>query len=247
MATKQPTGKTLLLTQKNSPKRPQPETSIDGHTIEAWSQQVITTLVAGSNITLSPSDGSGPTVEITATGSGGSYYASLTGAGETTTPGALTQDGGLTITGTSSLGLTVDISTKGGPSAGVLIQDGSAVLFEAYSDSITGNQTIIIGSPTGNHVEVVEGNSITLAGDSATDIIISDGNIQFSVTSYISSTDFGYYKFADVDGNVYFQTAISSGYEPMIGFFGASPVLQPAAPTTLAQVITGLQNLGLFA
>lgn len=42
-------------------------------------------------------------------------------------------------------------------------------------------------------------------------------------------------------------TKIGTAATQKLGFFGATPVVQQAAPTTLAEVITRLQALGLTA
>jgi hypothetical protein len=41
--------------------------------------------------------------------------------------------------------------------------------------------------------------------------------------------------------------ADNSGGTPLLGFFGATPVVQPATPVTLGDVIAALQALGLVA
>lgn len=72
--------------------------------LETWAKQPILQLKAGANITLTPAsgeaiqNGNGPmVVEIAASGGGGGGYASLTGPGQTVTPGKLTQAGDFEI------------------------------------------------------------------------------------------------------------------------------------------------------
>lgn len=75
-----------------------PDYGTDMRAIERWCNSIpITELVAGSNITLTPSNGQGSTVEISASGGGGGGYASLTGPGTGNPTGALTQGGPFTI------------------------------------------------------------------------------------------------------------------------------------------------------
>lgn len=93
----------LFIPRKTQNPVQQPDYGTDMRAIETWAKNVIVQLTAGSGITLTPSGGVGPVVEIAASGGGFVPYASLTGPGETVTPGALTQTGNFTVDGNSTV------------------------------------------------------------------------------------------------------------------------------------------------
>ena len=135
-------------------------------------------------------------------GAVGTGYASLTGPGQTVTPGDLTQEGGLTVQCTfGSAGFqvygddggTLGVDPGGSPGVGI----GSPALISLIN---SGHGAIALGAGLG-------GMTLTAAGAG---IIICGATEQLS-------------------------------------FFNVPVVSQQPAPSTLADVITGLQNLGLFA
>jgi len=119
-------------------------------------------------------------------GSGG--YDSLTGAGETATPGDLTQAGGFTVNAADATGINLNSSAAS-------IQ--------------------LVNSDSGNSGVNIENSNATNTGG-------------------IGIGDMG-------TNGVYIQYNGSG----KLGFYGAPPVVQPATPVTLADVIAALQALGL--
>lgn len=150
-----PNVRGIRLTIPNKDK-PAQRNNLD--TIERWANsQVVNQLVAGSGVTITNqpiSSGTGNigTGVVTITASGGGGYASLTGAGETVTPGALTQAGGFTVNDTAGDGFTVQsqgfitiiaqsadsvlVATTGGGGIG-LDSDGGLDLTDTSSSPLT--------------------------------------------------------------------------------------------------------------
>lgn len=136
-------------------------------------------------------------------------YASLTGPGQTTTPGALTQNGPLTVL------------------------------------DATSGTTIHLGGPEGFYVQSNE----NIYEWSAVGFTLSTGTPEFAAATQIQASPAGMHLFSGSDGiqiangtgGIVVQTA-GAGH---LSFYGAPPTPQAAHPTTLADVITILQNLGL--
>ena len=202
---------------------------------------IVNQIIAGTGISISPVGGTGD-VTITATGGGGGY-ASLTGAGETGTPGDLDQEGGFTVNEAGSTGINLNDSGTGGinltdtgangvnlsaPTGGVyLTASGAGGGIYLQGGDTAGGGMFLMDNST-NSIEIVEDNPST-------------GAIIIHTTS---GTNSGGVKITDAGtGGVQVQTNASG----LLGFFGVTPVTQPAAPTTLPQVITLLHNLGLTA
>ena len=80
------------------------EYSDDMRYIETWAMQLVASLGAGiteitsTDGTVTVTNPFGPTTDLHAAGGGGGGYASITGPGETTTPGQITQSGDFFIT-----------------------------------------------------------------------------------------------------------------------------------------------------
>ena len=146
-------------------------------------------------------------------GGGGTFYASLTGAGETTTPGALTQLGDFTVTTSGPNGVT--FNTTGG----VNINDNGTVGFQVNTNGV--------------------GGIYLFANSSAVDISANTSVSISANTTFVTSAD-----------TMVIQTFTSTQIQsPKLGFFTTTPVAQPGPATgwTVAQVISGLQALGLFS
>lgn len=232
MATPQPNQRRLIITGKGKPGS---ISGTDGRTIEQWANSFpggIQEIVAGSNITVE--DPEGPVVTISSSGGSGGY-ASLTGTGETTTPGDLTQAGGFDVEDTTGDGITLNSYmsgaigigiNRGGSSGGAFTVDnngGDPTIFlddTALGLSVgSGGTTVTLSTSglslvSGAHSVLIQSNLITLEDNASTKII---------------------------------KIGATSGSQIGLGFWGVVPILQPSAPTTLADVIAILTNYGLCA
>jgi hypothetical protein len=129
--------------------------------IERWADMIITNITS-SDGTVTITNPSGPTVDLSASGGGGGVYASLTGPGETTSPGSLTQHGGFFVTDSTGTGITL---ASNGP---VEVESTGNVLtlFGGTGAVLTSSSTF--ATPT---------NSTTVHGDSV--LILDSGNSEF--------------------------------------------------------------------
>lgn len=138
-------------------------------------------------------------------------YASLTGPGETATPGDLTQLGGFFVFDTVPDGIF--LFSTGGSGGQVQIAAANAAFSDFNTFVVTSSlieaQTTQ-GSSTMN-MQMGAGLWAAGTGGAANGIVVED----------------------------------LGGGTPGVGFYGHSGVAQQAAPTTLADVITILTNLGL--
>jgi hypothetical protein len=150
------------------------------------------------------------------TSSGG--YASLTGTGETATPGDLAQSGGLAVTIPSgdSTGFQVTDNGSGGVSITTIASNGLSL-------SALSGAWLYLSANSSGEVHLFKGTGTT------GQILISNagsGNIVITCPG---------------GGNVYVAQSGS------LSFFGVSPVGRQASGGTLAGVIAGLVALGLFS
>ena len=161
------------------------------------------------------------------------FYASLTGPGETTTPGQLTQAGDFVVDSNGAIGIDLQaavgpLDLSAGPGGIGIVSTGG---IGEVDTSTTGIQ-VTEGGSGGIIIEDSGGGGVTVLSTAAGGVTIQ--NIGVGGTIDIFGADHGIF--------------IGSTPNDIIGFFGAFPAVgQQPAPTTLAQVITGLQNLGLFA
>jgi hypothetical protein len=262
----------LLIPGKNTDRAHQGYTK-DMQTVEIWSRQPIQQLVAGSGITLSPasglatdSKGNGPNpITITATGGGGGGYASLTGPGQTVTPGDLTQAGGFTVNDTAGDG--INFTSTGGAasltssSGNVTVGSGTGLSALQGSGTVTvenlgtsaalsapaaGGMTMVGGSPGSGEVQVTGagGNQVVITGGSAGNEITLNSGGQMSLIVP------GGVALSLVGGSTHTGMLVgNSGANPAISFYGHAIQTQQAGAgiTTVAQLVTALQNLGLLS
>jgi hypothetical protein len=223
--------KNLLIPRKNQDPVAQPDYGTDTRAIEVWAAQVgkwagtIQEIVAGANVTVTNGDGPVVTIASTATVSA---YASLTGPGQTATPGDLTQEGGFTVNAaTHNIPLNV---TSGLIS--LLATNGGVQL-----DAGTGAADLFI---TSTGVSIGVGGASPL---STTNWTASNGEIQTKGRS--NSTGQAMYETFDLPSagvsrwmvgiagvtipGIVVQNLGNAG--PFIGFFGATPRSQPPAIT----------------
>ena len=175
-------------------------------------------------VATSVGDGQDTAVWATPTSAG---YASLTGTGETATPGDLTQSGGLTINvpSTDTMGVTI---TQNG-SGGVVINDTSASNGIWFTEFGTG----------GIFLHNENSGEVTIAQDGTGGIQIEDrstGGLFLTSTSSVTIT-----------GNTSTIYNIGAAAGAKIGFFGNTPVIPQVSGGTLSGVIAGLVALGLFS
>ena len=156
-------------------------------------------------------------------GAGG--YASLTGAGETTTPGDLTQAGGL----------EVDVPT--GDSFAVFQNYGNAIVQSEGGGSPVSHGTITVGSgasATDGFVSIISSDTVTITGGTGVSGEVN-GHIKIGA------------QYVVIEGG---QLAMPSSME--VGFFGQSPALQQtilgsrSGNAALANLLSGLATLGLI-
>lgn len=232
----------------------QPGYGTDMRTLETF----LNSFETGTITEITSSDGSvviidstGPVVDLSVTASGG--YASLTGPGETTSPGALTQDGAFTIDGATTVNdpFTVDDSTTGGVS---IKTDGTALIGHGL---VAGTFSGLSATST-----LCE---IGIASFATSFIQISNGDVGISANgstiTVLHTTGIEIVGTTDIQGNLEIHDVLGSSaasFEPNttggvnsseIGFYGVSPVARQsgAAITTVAQLVTALQNLGLLS
>lgn len=126
------------------------------------------------------------------------FYASLTGPGETATPGDLTQLGGFTVNDENGDGISL---TQ--PFTGLVLQSGGNCYLWSDLDFTIGR----------NPSNTVTDETLTL---------VASAEIELTAAQVLVGCS-------------------------KLGFYNATTVVQAAAPTTLADVITILTNLGLCA
>ena len=188
------------------------------------------------------------------TGSGG--YASLTGPGETTTPGDLTQLGGFTVTDIAAHGFTfstalgqIFLNTFSGGIGALLNIDGDFVDFDLAGPGAEWVTVIDDTDPTNDIAVFIQNlgygaiwiTSVFGSGAIGAPIVIDAGSFPNPAGPNPPGAKQGLV-LNPSNGNV-----VVGGTGSDLGFYGATPVPQAAAPTTLAQVITILTNLGLCA
>lgn len=163
---------------------------------------------------------------------GGMAYVSLTGAGETATPGDLTQLGGFTVTDAAGDGITLDSGS--GTAHLELDGGGNASLYSV--------ETLFLGN--------ADQDAISLRGDS---IDAAGGLVQFvsSGDSEYQSTAGNLRLIAGTSGDL--SIVLASGANSitiasdLLGFFASSPVGPQVSGGTAAGAIAGLVALGLFS
>lgn len=259
-----PNQKKLIVPRKGAkiPNAPVSQSDHDANmrAIEQWANAQapggVQQLVAGTNITLDPTDGTG-VVTINASGGSSTHYASLTGVGETTTPGALTQAGDLTVNGSTTTGLTVNgqanFNSSGTGISGFLVsmslgniritQSGTGAL-TILNNNTTGSAGITIQSTNAgvnligpaNNIELLTNGGISIqAGGSVPTVSISGTTVNIGGTGTTS-----------VSGGVATQVGQAGAN---LGFYGVTPVgrQSSASITTVAQLVTALKDLGLLS
>jgi hypothetical protein len=210
----QPNTNKLIIPNKNYTPTQQ-KYGQDMRTIEQWASGSVRSVVAGTNVSVDDTDPQNPVVSSTGSGGG---YASLTGPGETTTPGDLTQAGNLIIGSVASpFALETEIITSLSNTTRIEISRNGVI---GYAQGITGS-LVQLGATS--QQTLVQGSDVAIQGDG----IGSQVNI-------------------GVDGLQAFEAVENSG-AAQLGFYNHTPVSQAAHPVTLADVITLLTNLGLCA
>lgn len=227
----------------------------DMRAIEMWANEgIVRKLIAGTNVTLTPSSGvdAGTGIEISATGGGGTTYASLTGPGETVTPGLLNQagpfsvidpsGGGHTAAGNAielldqtSAGYGIDIaSTHGNSAVGGL----SALL---SSTSSLGTASVVAGGGgSAGIVASLHNNSVEALGSGQ--ITINSANFQD-----VTVGSFG--MFTTNTGN---GSQIETSTSGLVGFMGATPIGRQfitgsrGGNAALAHLLAALASFGLI-
>jgi len=253
--------KTLFIPHKANGKGQTPvpfrDYGDDMRVIETWSKKVITQLVAGANIGLDPPDGTGPTVTISASGGGGGgVYASLTGPGQSITPGELKQRGWFNIIAsrapTAQFPMFSVESTE--DAIGVVISvnsTGTAALISSYQD--TGPNATY---PSANDLYVQTLGALVLSGGPTVSVGTSTSGqvlIDAGTNIRLRSTNGGTISLIGAGaGTTNIVIHNTSNALTKLGFFGATPIVQPTVTgsrggnAALASLITQLVNLGLI-
>lgn len=239
--------KNLIISHKadGRPEDPVPfkDYGDDMRFLEIWAKQPIQQLVAGSNITLTPSSGvatdakgNGPNpITIAASGGGFVPYASLTGPGESTTPGALTQAGAFTVnagTANISFNTTSGITSLDANGGTVGTHVNMSIASNAWGVTGTAGGTPYI---TVNHNQIGLGVETPFPGLKTIDQLL-DASVATPTWTIVAN---GTHTVIEVDAPGFGR----------LGFFGGGPVLQQAGAgiTTVAQLVTVLQNYGLLS
>lgn len=227
----------LLIPRKGSAQTEDLDTN--WRAIERWAQNVggIIEIVAGANVTVT--DGFGPVVTIAASGGGGGY-ASLTGPGQTVTPGALTQAGPFTVDGdfgVSDSPTTFAVTTSGiaGNTSG-----GSRLI-----SFIAGNGNVACGVGFGAALGITGG-----SGNGATVEALNNGSINISSTNGQPVTIVASHDLLLSSANT--GTIVGSALGDSVGFFGISGTTRPfingsrGGNAALAALLTALDAMGLI-
>jgi hypothetical protein len=197
--------------------------------LERWANnQVVNQIVAGTGVTItsqsvSNSPGSLGTgvVTINASGGGGGY-ASLTGTGETTTPGDLTQDGGFTVNDSAGDGITLDST------GGTITEDGDQIRLNSVDGTFITNTT-------------TDGINVSDNSTTGIHIIENEADAPITLTTTSGSTDTITLTTSDINLNCSVK----------LGFFGNLVAQQVVTGsrggnTALASLLTALANTGLI-
>lgn len=159
-------------------------------------------------------------------------YASLTGSGEHDSPGDLTQDGGFTVEDTLAHGILLRSRGSAGTAA-LVVSDTGAVVTSGVS---VATDDITLSVHNGD-VEM----SLSQSG-SVTSYTVEVGDMNLELNSTGSGFGFSVNTPQGAIIEVHF-----GGVTSTLGFFGTTPVIQQGHPSTLAQVITVLENYGLVS
>ena len=161
---------------------------------------------------------------------GGTFYASLTGPGETVTPGALTQQGSFEVD-SSEFGGAIKLENSGFAGNGIQIHDTSAggIKIESFApgsggiliNDNSGGGIIIETTTPSDAIAIQSGDAISLTTAGGTGLILNDTG----------------------GAGVNLQTNPAG----KLGFFAVGPIVQQATPVTLADVIALLKAYGLSA
>lgn len=238
--------KNLLIPRKSSSDTVDLDT--DWRAIEIWSKQVVAAIKS-----ITP----------------GGFYASLTGPGETIPTGSLTQTGGFTVNDNTMTGIQlltngggVAIKDTGGggmvidsngglqmatAGSGIQVTDSSVFGISLSNNVVNGNVDISVGpgAATGISMQSSAGGGMQIVTGSAQTLGISlQANGNNPITLEAAGT-----------GTITLFTShghIKIGASPTadnVGFFGSSGSTQQssAGVTTVAQIVTILQNYGLLS
>lgn len=207
----------LFIPRKTQNPVQQPDYGVDMRAIEAWAIAV---------------------VNFVDSIAGGGGYASLTGPGQTVTPGALTQNGDLTVDGHLNVEeepLTVQSTTFG---SDYVIDPIAAA---GINTTITASG--IIENVT-HSIQTTAGGAVNITAGVAQTLVISAGN---SAVECDGSTNSLFVGTGPGGTNITYGRSTST-----MGFFGASTVAQPnvtgsrGGNVALANLLTALNNLGLI-
>lgn len=227
----------LFIPNKAQPKVTQPAYGNDMRVIEIWAAELI------------------KAIETIPGGGGGGGYASLTGPGQTVTPGDLTQNGNFTID-----------NNTGAHAALYLRNNSPSQYFDAYANVAAGQvrfDFINLDWTWARTGLVVNMSNASLVDSSF--FRIQGQGVQITTVGAGASLGTGTHVdiFADTNGVI--QLAFGSGQGTVsvnigghvkicdtgqfLGFFGHTPVGQQSSSgvTTVAQLITLLQAYGLIA
>jgi hypothetical protein len=201
-------------------------------------------------VTLTPPGADNPDWQTTVTAPGGGAiggYASLTGPGQTTTPGKLTQAGDFEVDSAGTTGVLLNNTGSGGISlvddsnAGIAIVEHGAGIAEMQATGTGGVQLFIPIGASGQMVIFNTGSGGTLIEDDVSGMIIrqkGSGDLE------IDNVGTGRVL---LNGPNAAGVVINSAPTNFLSFFGVTAVQQQATPVTLADVIALLQAYGLSA
>ena len=223
----------LLIPRKGSAQTEDLDTN--WRAIERWAQNVGGIVeITSKDATVTITDPFGPVTDLSASGGSGDYK-SLTGPGKTVTPGALTQAGAFTVNaGTANISFNT--------TSGIVALDANGGTIGTHVNmSIASNAWGVTGTAAGtpsitvNHNQVGLGVETPFPGLKTIDQLL-DASVATPTWTIVAN---GTHTVIEVDAPGFGR----------LGFFGAGPSLQQAGAgiTTVAQLVTVLQNYGLLS
>ena len=222
----------LLIPRKGSAQTEDLDTN--WRAIERWAQNV------GGIQEITSQDGSvtivdpfGPVTDLSASGGSGDYK-SLTGPGKTVTPGALTQAGAFTVNaGTANISFNT--------TSGIVALDANGGTIGTHVNmSIASNAWGVTGTAAGTPYITVNHNQVGLGVATAFPVKSIDELFDASTATPTWTI---------VANSTHTVIEVDAPGFGRLGFFGAGPAFQQAGAgiTTVAQLVTVLQNYGLLS
>lgn len=234
---------TLFIPTKEKSGQDNRNITIAFRAIERWADSLQAAAAGITEITSADSsvtivNPTGPTVDLHVAPATGGVYASLTGAGQTTTPGLLTQQGGFDIIDSTGHGHTVLATGTSGTHGGIYLETDTYGNVELVDNATAGNGRIHLNS---------QHNQILMEAHGA-------GGTFGTGTITLEATDGSNPQTVQLVSNGSASRGIFIGTSTLydrVGFFGNTPISRPtvtgsrAGNAALASLMTTLATYGL--